>query len=108
MTTTQLICPQMTEFIGFCRNSSLGTFPCMFSSYLMKDRPTYDLKRDAKNEKTDLYPAGSTPAPYSACLLPRAPQSPRQQSITATPKLALIVSDLGLQFGDGFLFRHST
>ena len=38
----------------------------------------------------------------------RAPQSPRQQSITATPKLALIVSDLGLQFGDGFLFRHST
>ena len=70
-TTTQLICPQMSEFIGSCGNSTLGTFPCMFSSYLMKDRPTYDLKRGAKNEKTDLYPAGSTPAPYSACRLRR-------------------------------------
>lgn len=31
----------------------------------------YDLKRGAKNEKTGLYPAGSTPAPYSACRLRR-------------------------------------
>ena len=36
---------QMSEFIGFCGNSTLGTFSCMFSSYLMKDQPTYDLKR---------------------------------------------------------------